>query len=465
VTRAIKMQILTTSRVKFTACLTIAVSLGAVLYASQRAKKNVGIVGSLLNLGPGTFLSRAPDAAADQATTGSPVLVLQEAETKGWIRVLAADGASGWTRALSPRAVPVRVVVSGSVSDRPPDDPSAAEPKGLKGDLRITGASQKSAVASLAQMMLPATSNWYLAPWLKVSSAAGMGWIAPSEAGFTWAKIVQARGMVRPPFTMQYSGLTSLEPHEGDGVLRVNETGDSAELSKVSPGENWPRLHAIFFADAAPQAILFANDSARVLRLAVSQHGGFLVFQKYLPELDKVTCSEAGSAKRICLAQVTALHGDGYVSSVWGMDVSADGATRVKNIELPAASGEANEEPAANWWWDGNAGILGVLSANEQNTSAVLYHYSTETGFTVAGRSAAGAFLPARATYREARAESITVTKNELDVFPIAEAHAIRWAPGRVFAQRAEAESWKNGQKFEVEIRLFGFGGSEGLRP
>jgi uncharacterized protein YaiE (UPF0345 family) len=439
--------------------LAIAVLLAGEFDTNQRKKAITGVVGSLLDLPPGTLLSEAPDNRPDQATTGSPVLVLSvgRAGRKSWFRVLAADGTSGWTHVGSPDPVPVRVAVSGSVSDISPDNPSAAEPKELSGELRVTGASDKSAAASLNQMMLPADRNWYVTPWLRLSAASGFGWSAPSEVEFRWAKTLQARGMVRPPFTAQYAGLSSLQPRQGDRVLRVDEAGENAEPGIVSRGESWPRVHAIFFADTKPQAILFANDSTRVLRLSVNGQGEFLVFHQYLPELDRVECRGAADANRVCVAQVTAPNGDGYVSGLWMVDVSAQGTVRARYIQLEAGSGEPSEHVAANWWWDANNGILGIVSAGKQGNNSILYYYSGERGFATEGKTAVGVFLPSRPTYREARAESITVTKNTLDVFPILESHRLQWAPGHLFASRVEAEAWQKKVRFGLDMRVVVF--------
>ena len=433
-------------------------------FGLNRGVKTASIVGFLLDLRPGTFLARSPGSAPDQATAGSPVLVLEQSE-KGWVRVLAADGSAGWAHITSRHPVAVRVGANGSVSDRSPDDPSPAEAKDLKGNLRVLGASKKNATPSLKEMMLPPDRNWYLTPWLKLSGASGAGWIAPSEAGFEWPKTLQARGMVRPPFTTQYQGLGGLQPHEGDSVLRVEESGESASPGKVSVAEHWPRVHAIWFSEKGPQAILFANDSERVLRLAVNERGGFLVFRKYLPELDRVECAAAAEGSSVCLAQVTAPNGDGYVSSVWIMYVSGDGVIGAKNVELEAGSGEASEQTMANWWWNGDTQTLGVVSATQRDTGVVIYHYARSAGLTEERRMAVGVFLPLRASYTEARAESIAVTKNELDVFPIEQDQRIQWAPGRVFASRVEAEFWKKEQKFETEIRTLGSASREEAKP
>jgi hypothetical protein len=57
------------------------------------------------------------------------------------------------------------------------------------------------------------------------------------------------------------------------------------------------------------------------------------------------------------------------------------------------------------------------------------------------------------------RAESIAVTNNQLDIFPVKEKQNTKWAPARLFINREEAERWKASVPYGAAIQLINFAG------
>jgi hypothetical protein len=88
------MKIWTTFLARTLAVLVLLASAGSILHSAGPGI----LIGSLVNAALGTVLSPSAGTPADVVTKGSPALVIGERtlQPKRWLRLLAADGSTGW---------------------------------------------------------------------------------------------------------------------------------------------------------------------------------------------------------------------------------------------------------------------------------------------------------------------------------------------------------------------------------
>jgi hypothetical protein len=404
------------------------VAAAAAAGCRQQAKEKETLLGCVVGLPVGSFLAGDFASAPNRITRGSPALVLETGA--GAVRVLAADGTEGWTKASAVRAVPVQIEGHVSALDTSPDEAAAANEVNLKPPVRIVGASRNSAVASMEQNMFPSERNWFNVPWLKLSGGPATGWAAPSTLAFSWERSLEPRGLVRPPFTGWFAGLNRLAPQRGTRIWRVDAAGGSAAWSVIE-GEQFPTVWAIQTGSGDPAAILFASENKRLLRLST----GSLFFETYLPELESAECT-GGTAggKPVCYAEVTQMTGDGPFSTLWIVTPE-----RASAVALQAAGGEpGGMQVAGRWWIERETGRVWIVRAEVgKNIASIVDTHQVEKPV-----QAIAAILPAQDTFQDAVASNIRIAGNALQILPLALEGKLKWAPGRTFFSRGEATTW-----------------------
>ena len=238
----------------------------------------------------GLAVAPSPSAAKQRTLHGSPALVL--AVQGEWTRLLAADGASGWTDRRFTNAVAAHIAVTGSIelSDRSPDQPSISE--GVETfaipakEASIAGASLKSRVASLRQLMLPARWNPFLTPWLEVRSGSRAGWIVPSELPIEWGGPVRGenfpaamdrlglKGIVRRPFVAPVEQLASQACEPRGSVLQFETVSSKPERVASADASTttlealvrFPQNWAAAFSGSRGSLLSFSDGAAAVVR-------------------------------------------------------------------------------------------------------------------------------------------------------------------------------------------------------
>ena len=419
--------------------------LAAAVVACSCARTDSKIAddsGTIVDLPIGSPLSRGPGGAADRVSAGSPALILAK-DSSGWHRFLTADGASGWSNAAVLGNVPVVIGARVSAVDRSPDEPAAANDVALAPPSRVIGASVANAVASLQENMFPPRRNWRNTPWLKLESGTSTGWVSPSEVIFNWTGDPRPNGMIRAPFTGRFSQLLDSAPRAGATVLRVDAAGEAASPGVVKPDEATGEVRAIQLDGDRRIAALFSGEKARVLQLA----SGALLFDTYLPELDRAICADLnGDGSTPCAAQVTQVTGDGPFTTLW----IVTSATAAQAFRIDASSGEPGSNATeGEWWFDQTNHRLWIVRADSTSTKSWVVKAGKEVS-----SAAYLAMLPSRDNYDGAMADRIAVATEGLVVLPVSERGKIRWTAARIFASDAEAQRWTKASSLAPRLSI-----------
>lgn len=384
-----------------------------------------------------------------------------------WIRLLAADGSSGWTsrrfqgepaRIVAPPVLQLSPHAPGEASFSPSDDevtvPSART--------SVTGGARIGRVSSLEQLKIPARLNPFLASWLQIQSSATSKWIAPSEIGCTWrpdrstpdleraAEALHLEGIVRSPFLgalgKRFDGL---RPRPGQVPLHFNDIQSHSIAEATTAAQTWD--HPKLFLRSTPSLVSFPGSAGTAfvfgrVGFALVAQGRPVVVDYQLADLD-------GDGKPELLLQLVSTYGDGYTTALWIVDgaASQNGNLRIAAETLDGSSGEPGGSTVdAQWWADTpNASARSTLwIARAQRArvefAVIDYPRSTATAARNAYAVVADQFLSAEAA---ARSSILLSQKNSHRVhyFPWAAdaAGAKSWAVGRLFRNRDDAVAWR----------------------
>ena len=399
---------------------------------TTRQTPSTGKTGFLIELPSGTALSADPRGPANRVADGNPALILEE-RSDGWRRMLAADGTSGWSETTPSASTTTSVEIGMQVAavDHSPDEAVAASDIGLSAPVRIVGASNKSAVSSLEENMIPLRRSWRRTPWLKLQAGTTTGWSSPSDVSFTWSGAPAPKGMIRAPFTGRFAALLDSVPRAGARVLRVDSAGGAASAAAMQAEETFSEVRALQIENDRPVAVMFSGERARLLRLMT----GSLLFDTYSPELDRVACADlSGNGSRQCAAQVTQVTGDGAFTTLW----IVASPTLATSVQIDASSGEAGAAVTeGEWWFDSANHRVWIVRANRMSTKASVVTNGKETPAV-----AHLAMLPPRDSYDEAVADRIAAAKGDLVVLPVSEGGKVRWAAARLLDSSAAARKW-----------------------
>ncbi len=396
---------------------------------------------------------------------GSPALVLgvqKDSSGREWVRLLAADGKSGWTPHAFGAGTAARIPGAGALelSDRSPDQASFAE--GIetitvpRHEAKIVGASAQLRVASLDQLMLPARLNPFLMPWLEIRAGERQGWIVPPELPLEWGAEARGRewptlmdelgleGIVRAPFLGAAGQRLAELSAEQAPVLEFAEIGSKpkrTEGSKVS-GQT---VEALVRLESAWVAALSGSDGVRLL----FSRGGSALVGRGTPVIVGAAAGDLnGDGKKELVLHLAGRYGDGYTTALWVVS-GAEKGLEIRSIALSGASGEPGGGSIdASWWLDGL--VLWIARVEVERVAYTRVGGSGLTGYAVIG----GTYSSRDAA--DQRAIALTQGAGaKVQVFPVNHSakSPLRWAAGRIFGARAEADRWRKSLKAATTVR------------
>ncbi len=412
----------------------------------------------------GLAVASAPAAPNQTVLRGSPALVI--AVRGQWTRLLAADGACGWTSRQFSGAAHARIAGRAQLelSERSPDDPSI-EPgietfQAAAKDASIIGASRKTRVASPRQLILPPRLNPFLTPWLEIRSESRSGWIVPAELPLEWGEPAGAgdvasamdrlglNGIVREPFLGPVREAFLASYHASASVLRFENISSKPErvlssdaavqalnaLVRLAPG--WV---AAFSGDRG-FVFLFSNAGA-----AVVSEGTPIVARAAAADLN-------GDGKPELVLQLASIYGDGYRTALWIVDGDSGKGLAIASAPLGGSSGEpGGGSVEAAWWID--ASTLWIARVDAKRVEYELAAYGTSKEPPRRAYAAVAGRFPSRDA-AERRAIALRDGGNfSVQTFPFRLANGpVEWAAGRLFQEQAQAKAWQPAASMPVKI-------------
>ena len=414
----------------------------------------------------------SPRAGSAAALTlrGSPAIVIareKDGAGRTWIRLLAADGSSGWTsRTLHGQPARIIAPTTLDLSPHAPGDPAFSPSDDLlsvaAAQASVTGSSRVGRVSSPEQLKIPAWLNPFLGPWLKVQAASTAGWIAPSEVEFAWgqnpsgqdldpaADALGLEGIVRSPFLGALGRtLAAQSPSPGQALLRFEDIQSQSTPGAVPAGTpTWNSSN--LFLRSARSLISFPGSLGTAfvfphLGLALVAQGHPTVVEYRLADLD-------GDRQPELLLQLVSTYGDGYTTALWIVDgaASQNGSLRITAVTLGGSSGEPGGSTVdAKWWADapGTTARSTVWISRAQHSRvefAALDYTASAASATKAYAVVAGEF----STTETAAAKAILLSgkaPHSVAFFPwTANERGVKsWAAGRLFRDRDDAVAWR----------------------
>ncbi len=314
--------------------------LAALIGCSSSSRAPEGDVG-IVTLPAGTTLSAEPGEPPSLRPATNLALVLERRD--GATRLLAADGAYGWTIATLPAPTAVSIECppeSFPLFRKSPDEISPEEGDSQPASARkgtLLGASTKVYPSSHLLLLAPRRFQIVM-PTLHVR--CGIEGYAPPEwmwFDYSSPSFDAVHGLVRRPFfgPIRWKLLDD-DPAPGAPAITFLEDHLTTEPS----GTSWTEVHAFYRDPDNPARTLAVYASGTSRLYAFSQPSLRLFFPQYMPYPTRVV-----SWKGEWFLEVVSIFGDGAYSTLF--HITGDG--KVAFHPLTRSSGELDEDTHASW--------------------------------------------------------------------------------------------------------------------
>lgn len=414
------------------------VSASASVAVAPRAE-----IGSLLEIPLGLPLSEVAGGPPTRRAGGSPALVI--AVGADTVRVLAADGSYGWTRAAPPLATAKLTVPRASEGwNYPPEDKLFLDESAFAtvpaGPAVLLGASRDRWAVAMQAVGVKGAA-FLEQPLLAVRVGATTAYAAPAalEAVPSPLPAIDGRlrapgfrGVVRAPFLAPFrAGMLAHAPKVGDETHVIVPEAPLRALPAVA--HRWSEPYALAVDPAAKDdaiaALVVVADAGAIAFTLVptGKVSSFVVTQNqigspFLARCEQVDLDGDGRAEWVLELVEVMSHGSWSQLVVLG-GTSATGAFAGHTLHLGGDRGEKSEPSEYAWWIADQA----LFVARERDTGVVV----ERVRFAGGRLTTTAAKAEVLASFRDRAAAERAAIARGVFVFPERQKAGVGWAIGR----------------------------------